>query len=364
MQIVSRVRRNGCNSHLQSVNSAKPTQEEEEEEEVVFFRDPVTISRLVTPGDKQPGGVGSDRCKPGRSLPTCRASPAHGLSRLWVGCFLRGVLRSFPACRASPYSCHSGVVCSNDGDRHHTASMVAERDPLPGIVQQVRATFGADAVAVLSRSGEGWTVHASAGEPVPTRPSDGHEIELGADERLVLLGSAPASDDLRLLAAFAAQLTAALEKRRLEAEAAEADRLSPPKVGPSEGWRSDTTALRPRCLKACPSPMAVVVLPSASGVGLEAVTRTYRAGAAPCRRSLRGSPWRPCGPSAPAAIAMPMRAATSSIRSRPDRAGDLQVGGETGHIPDASPGMVREMGLPRTPRPHPPTAARRLPPPR
>jgi len=91
MQIVSRVRRNGCNSHLQSVNSAKPTQEEEEEEEeVVFFRDPVTISRLVTPGDKQPGGVGSDRCKPGRSLPTCRASPAHGLSRLWGRQFSSG----------------------------------------------------------------------------------------------------------------------------------------------------------------------------------------------------------------------------------------------------------------------------------
>ena len=111
-------------------------------------------------------------------------------------------------------------------------ALVGVDDPLPALVARVCATFELDAVAALTRQDGGWRVDASAGQPVPAMPSDGSTtIPVGDDTVLVLVGSGLQADDLRVLDAFAAQLATALDRRRLQAEAAaaialgEADRL-------------------------------------------------------------------------------------------------------------------------------------------
>src|ERR1035437_11065140 len=48
-----------------------------------------------------------------------------------------------------------------------------------------------------------------------------------------------------------------------------------PNVGPIEACRMETVACLPMTAMAWPRPMAVVVLPSPSGVGVTAVTTTY-----------------------------------------------------------------------------------------
>ncbi len=109
-------------------------------------------------------------------------------------------------------------------------------EALPQLVIELRATFGLDAVAVLTATEEerpggtivqGWQVKASAGSPVPSRPEDGQmSAELGDGAVLVLVGTELAADDRRLLSAFVAQLRLAQEQGRLQAEAAEAQTLA------------------------------------------------------------------------------------------------------------------------------------------
>ena len=50
-----------------------------------------------------------------------------------------------------------------------------------------------------------------------------------------------------------------------------------PNVGPSDGWRSASVVGAPIRFSPWASPTDVVVLPSPSGVGVTAVTTTYRA---------------------------------------------------------------------------------------
>ena len=111
-------------------------------------------------------------------------------------------------------------------------SLAGSEDPLGALAGRVRSTFELDAVAVLVRSGPGWTVATGAGEPLPFTPEEATStVPVGDDAVLAVRGGALAADDLRVLRAFAAQLAIALEQRRLEAEAAtaaalaEADRL-------------------------------------------------------------------------------------------------------------------------------------------
>jgi two-component system sensor histidine kinase KdpD len=61
---------------------------------------------------------------------------------------------------------------------------------------------------------------------VPSSADAGDSVELGPEEWLVLVGPPLSVSDRHLLTAFAAQLATALERRRLEAEAAEARRLA------------------------------------------------------------------------------------------------------------------------------------------
>ncbi|MGZ8582654.1 MAG: DUF4118 domain-containing protein [Actinomycetota bacterium] len=106
-------------------------------------------------------------------------------------------------------------------------SLVTEDDPLPTLVSQVVSTLGLDGAAVLTAiDAGGWRVEAATGAAIAT-PADGDEsIDLEDDGVLVLRGRRLPSEQRRVLAAFAAQLTAAVRTRALERDAAEAERVS------------------------------------------------------------------------------------------------------------------------------------------
>jgi two-component system sensor histidine kinase KdpD len=100
-------------------------------------------------------------------------------------------------------------------------------DPLPELVQQLRATFALDAVAVLRRDRQGWRAEAVAGGAAPIRPEYATDrLPLDADTTLTLNGRRLAAGDRRVLRAFADQLAAALQARRLARTAAQAERLA------------------------------------------------------------------------------------------------------------------------------------------
>ncbi len=102
-------------------------------------------------------------------------------------------------------------------------SLLDSDDPLPHLVNDLRATFQLDSVAVLRRYGSGWTVEASAGQPVLASPEDGTDaLMLSGDATLVLAGPRTPADDRRLLASFAAQLAVAVATRQLRARAEDA----------------------------------------------------------------------------------------------------------------------------------------------
>lgn len=107
--------------------------------------------------------------------------------------------------------------------------LVAGEDPLTGILDHLHSTFSLDAVAVLvpAAGARDWEVSASAGAPVPDRPTgDGRTIPLAGGACLVLVGHRLEEQDLRVLNAFAAQLSSALDRRALAREAAEAGALA------------------------------------------------------------------------------------------------------------------------------------------
>ncbi|HVW32207.1 MAG TPA: DUF4118 domain-containing protein, partial [Acidimicrobiia bacterium] len=124
------------------------------------------------------------------------------------------------------------------------AGASADEDPLGPLAGQLLAAFGQEAVAVLRRAGgpgdgaaaepgdgDGpggrWVVEASAGDGVPARPEAATEaLPLADGSVLALVGPRLPAEDRHLLTAFTAQLGAALTRRRLRAEAAQAARLA------------------------------------------------------------------------------------------------------------------------------------------
>lgn len=105
--------------------------------------------------------------------------------------------------------------------------LARETDPLPPLVARLRTTFGVDSVSVLRKDGSAWRVEASSGNEPPQHPDDGEVAgELGNDAVLVLKGGPLSGDDQRVLAAFTAQLAAALHSRSLQAQAASASELA------------------------------------------------------------------------------------------------------------------------------------------
>jgi two-component system sensor histidine kinase KdpD len=109
-----------------------------------------------------------------------------------------------------------------------SGAVAASLDPLPELVAQLCDLFAADAVAVLHAGEQGaWAAEAVAGEPVPARPEDASlAIPLRSGEVLVVTGARVSVDDPDVLRAFAAQVSAATERRSLQAAAAQADRLA------------------------------------------------------------------------------------------------------------------------------------------
>jgi len=106
------------------------------------------------------------------------------------------------------------------------AATVTSDDPLHLLVAHLRSSFALDAVAILHRTADGWVVEAEAGPDAPHRPEDADLVdELAPDVVLALRGRQLTAEDRRVLAAFGAQLAAALERSRLSTAAASAGAL-------------------------------------------------------------------------------------------------------------------------------------------
>ena len=113
------------------------------------------------------------------------------------------------------------------------ATLVGSRDPLPDLLEQLRATFGLASASVLEQADAGWWPTQVSGQPELLDPAEGTAINISADGRLRLVVSTNAlrPEQLDLLRAFADQLAMGVEARRLRVDAdnaalvAEADAL-------------------------------------------------------------------------------------------------------------------------------------------
>ncbi len=106
-----------------------------------------------------------------------------------------------------------------------SAVLATVPDPLPDLLEQLRALAEVQGVAVLSRTETGaWSVEEHAGEPSPAQPSDGTAYDLTPDGRtVVVFRPAPVGGGTSIvLDAFIDALSVALDTRRLQADAADA----------------------------------------------------------------------------------------------------------------------------------------------
>jgi two-component system, OmpR family, sensor histidine kinase KdpD len=107
------------------------------------------------------------------------------------------------------------------------AGTVIEPDPLPVLVDHLRRTFGLRGAALLREADGGWQVEAGSGPEPPTVPGGSDQTRpLGGGLVLALRGGGLAAEDLRVLNAFVAQLAAAIDRRRVGAQAAQAAALT------------------------------------------------------------------------------------------------------------------------------------------
>ncbi len=134
-----------------------------------------------------------------------------------------------------------------EGLARAAGSLVGGDDATAEIVDALCTTFDRSGVVLAVPDGDGWRIEAAAGAPIdpsalagPTSTTaDGGlaRVELPGGARLVHGGPPLNSDDQRVLGAFAAQLGHALERRRLEGEAAQA-------AAAAQGDRLRTAILR------------------------------------------------------------------------------------------------------------------------
>jgi two-component system, OmpR family, sensor histidine kinase KdpD len=108
------------------------------------------------------------------------------------------------------------------------AGTVAEPDPLPVLVDNLRRAFGLGGVALLRRTNDaGWQAETMAGEAAPRTPDEADDVRsLGPDLVLAVRASDLAAEDQRVFNAFVAQLAAAIDRRRISARAAQATALA------------------------------------------------------------------------------------------------------------------------------------------
>jgi two-component system, OmpR family, sensor histidine kinase KdpD len=109
-----------------------------------------------------------------------------------------------------------------------TGAIVSAADPLPDLLDQLRALFDVRTAMVIDRTADGWALVSSAGEPGPADPTLGESRRLDADgdQLLVLVGGELTADDHAVLDAFTDQFVLGLEARRLRHEAATVDVLA------------------------------------------------------------------------------------------------------------------------------------------
>jgi len=108
------------------------------------------------------------------------------------------------------------------------ATLVGAHDPLPDLLEQLRATFGLSGATVFERSDDGWWPTHASGHPQLLSPAEGTAIDISAagDLRLVVSDNALQPEQLEVLRAFGDQLAMAVEARRLRTDAANADLLA------------------------------------------------------------------------------------------------------------------------------------------
>ncbi len=105
--------------------------------------------------------------------------------------------------------------------------LVGDDDAVDEMVTHLRTTFELDAVSLLTPVPDGgWKVEAFAGSPAPSTPTGHRNVALVGGAVVVYEGPALTLDDERVLRVFAAQLSSALERRRLRGEAADAAALA------------------------------------------------------------------------------------------------------------------------------------------
>lgn len=106
-------------------------------------------------------------------------------------------------------------------------SVLRGDDALPALLERTRETFAMDLVALLEHNDSGWQEAARAGQGSCSRPEDADETVAVRDTLcLVLRGRALPAEDRRVLGAFAAYATEALERGRLTRQASEAATLA------------------------------------------------------------------------------------------------------------------------------------------
>ena len=107
------------------------------------------------------------------------------------------------------------------------AVVLRENDPVPDLVEDLVVTLALDGAAVLIATREGWATESAAGHNPPHSPVDGDiTLPLPDDAMLVLRGRRLLADDRALANAIGVQLGIALDRRRLHAEAANAEALA------------------------------------------------------------------------------------------------------------------------------------------
>ena len=146
-------------------------------------------------------------------------------------------------------------------------SVLRGDEAISALLARFRETFGMASVALLQRastdSGDTdvtgvhlpdenddpgrWTVVASTGAEPARCPGEGDTVvEAGPDAVIALRGRTLPAADQRVLAAFAAQATAALERRRLARKAAEAASIAAADKMRTPCWPPSPTTCAPR----------------------------------------------------------------------------------------------------------------------
>jgi two-component system sensor histidine kinase KdpD len=105
-----------------------------------------------------------------------------------------------------------------------TRSVLAGDRALPSLLEQIREAFGLSSVAMVERTDDGETEVGSCSRPAGD--ADVETVAITDTLALRLAGRTLPASDRRVLVAFAEQAAVALQRHRLAAQAAEADRLA------------------------------------------------------------------------------------------------------------------------------------------